>query len=57
MKRVEVLIPFHRSLTDTDQIVGDVITVSDEELNRIKAVNINMVAVIGEVKKRTKKDQ
>lgn len=57
MKRVEVLIPFHRSLTDTDQIVGDVITVSDEELNRIKAVNINMVSVIGEVKKRTKKDQ
>lgn len=57
MKRVEVLIPFHRKLTDTDQIVGDVITVSDEELNRIKTVNINMVSVIGEVKKRTKKNQ
>ena len=49
MLRVEVLIPFHRLETDTDQNHGDVIEVSSEELARIRAVNINMVSVLGEV--------
>ena len=48
MKRVRVEIPFHRLQTDTDQIHGDEIVVSDEELARIRAVNINMVSILGE---------
>lgn len=55
MLRVEVLIPFHRLETDTDHVPGDVIEVSEEELARIRAVNINMVAVLGEVEKKTTK--
>lgn len=55
--RVEVLIPFHRTETDTDCLVGDVIEVSEEELARIRAVNVNMVIVLEEKpkRKRTKK--
>lgn len=55
MLRVEVLISFHRLETDTDHVPGDVIEVSEEELARIRAVNINMVAVLGEVEKKTTK--
>lgn len=55
MLRVEVLIPFHRLETDTDHVPGDVIEVSKEELARIRAVNVNMVAVLGEVEKKTTK--
>jgi hypothetical protein len=49
MKRVRVEIPFHRLQTDTDHVHGDEIVVSDEELARIRAVNINMVSILGEV--------
>lgn len=49
MKRVEVLIPFRFSSDDADHVRGDILVVSDEELARIRAVNINMVSVIGEV--------
>lgn len=48
MKLVKVEIPFHRLETDTDQAHGDILTVSEEELARIRAVNINMVSVLGE---------
>ena len=48
MKLVKVEIPFHRSQTDTDQVHGDILTVSEEELARIQAVNINMVSILGE---------
>ena len=46
MLRVKVELPFHRNATDTDQVPGDVIDVSEEELARIRAVNINMVSVL-----------
>lgn len=49
MLLVRVEIPFHRKATDTDQSHGDEIVVSEEELARIRAVNINMVSVLGEV--------
>ena len=49
MLLVRVLIPFHRRETDTDQLPGDEIAVSLEELARIRAVNVNMVLVLGEV--------
>ena len=60
MKRVEVLIPFHNSDTKVDQVVGDVIEVSEEKLAKIRAININMVLVLEDVeepkaKKTTKK--
>jgi hypothetical protein len=48
MKRVLVYIPFHRKETDEDCKPGDEIVVSEEELARIRAVNVNMVAVLGE---------
>lgn len=48
MKRVQVYIPFHRKETDEDCKPGDEIVVSEEELARIRAVNVNMVAVLGE---------
>ena len=52
MKRVRVLIPFHMSATNTDHVPGDEIKVTDEQLAKIKAVNVNMVEVLGEVKEQ-----
>ena len=52
MKRVEVLIPFHCKATNKEYIKGDVIEVTDERLAEIKAVNVNMVLVLGEVVKK-----
>lgn len=49
MKRVEVLIPFHNSDTKVDQVVGDVFDVSEERLAEIRAINVNMVQVLGDV--------
>ena len=55
MKRVEVLIPFHNAETKKDQVVGDVIEVSDERLAEIREINVNMVLVLEEVKKTVTK--
>ena len=49
MKRVKVEIPFHMIATDTDHVLGDVIEVSEEQLARIRAVNVNMVSVLADV--------
>lgn len=49
MKRIEVLIPFHMIATNTDHNPGDIIEVSDEQLAKIRAVNINMVSVLADV--------
>ena len=49
MKRVEVLIPFHMIATNTDHKAGDIIEVSDAQLAKIKALNINMVSVLADV--------
>ena len=49
MKLVKVLIPFHMSATNTDHIPNDEIEVTDEQLAKIKAINVNMVEVLGEV--------
>lgn len=48
MKRCEVLIPFHMIATNTDHVPGDIIEVSEEQLAKIQAVNVNMVLVLGE---------
>jgi hypothetical protein len=55
MKRVKVLIPFQDKVTGKDHSADDVIEVSDERLAEIKAVNVNMVLVIGEVEPKPKK--
>ena len=49
MKKVEVLIPFHNKDTKKDQVVGDVIEVSEEKLAKIREINVNMVQVLGDV--------
>lgn len=57
MKRVEVLIPFHRGATNTDHVPGDVIEVSEEQFAKIQAVNVNMVLVLGDVEKKPKRSR
>lgn len=57
MKRCEVLVPFHMIATNTDYVPGDVIEVSDEQLAKIKAVNVNMVLVLGEVEAKPKRSR
>lgn len=52
MKRVEVLIPFHSKATNKDHIKGDIIEVTEEQLADIRAVNVNMVLVLGDVVKK-----
>ena len=49
MKSVKVLIPFHNKDTKVDQVPGDVINVSEERLEEIRAINVNMVLVLGDV--------
>ena len=49
--KVRVLVPFQSVATGKDQVVGDVIEVTAEQLAGIKAVNINMVEVVEEVEK------
>ena len=48
MKRVKVLIPFTDKVTGKDHNTDDIIEVSDERLAEIKAVNVNMVLVLGD---------
>jgi hypothetical protein len=52
MKRVRVLIPFHSRATNKDLEVDDIIEVTDEQLANIRAVNVNMVLVLGDVVKK-----
>ena len=49
MKLVEVLIPFHMNATNTDHKPGDTIEVSEVQLAKIRAVNVNMVSVIADI--------
>lgn len=55
MKRVKVLIPFTDKIAGKDRNADDIIEVSDERLAEIKAVNVNMVLVIGDVEPKPKK--
>jgi hypothetical protein len=52
MKRVKVLIPFHSQATNKDHVKDDVIEVTDEQLANIRAINVNMVLVLGDVSKK-----
>lgn len=60
--KCKVEIPFHLIATNTDHVPGDVIEVSEEQLAKIRAVNVNMVSVLDDGEqaekpkaKRTKK--
>lgn len=55
MKQVKVLIPFTDKVTGDVHKVNDEIELSDERIADIKAVNVNMLEIIGEVKKPKKK--
>ena len=55
MKLVKVLLPFHLKDTNTDHVAGDEIKVTDEQLAKIKAININMVKVLGEAEEEKPK--
>jgi hypothetical protein len=52
MLRVEVLIPFHSRATNKDHKKGDIIEITEKQLADIRAVNVNMVLVLGEVIKK-----
>ena len=54
MKRVKVLVPFHSKATGKDQIPGDIIDVTDEQLAAIRKVSVNMVLVLGEAEDKPK---
>lgn len=47
--KCKVEIPFHLIATNTDHKPGDIIEVSEEQLAKIRAVNVNMVSVLGDV--------
>ena len=55
MKLVKVLLPFRLKDTDTVHVVGDEIKLTDEQLARVKAININMVKVLGEAEEEKPK--
>ena len=55
MRQVKVLIPFTDKVTGKDHKANDIIEVSDQRLAEIKAVNVNMVLVIGNVEPKAKK--
>lgn len=57
MKRVKVEIPFHMIATNTDHVPGDVIEVSEEQLARIRAVNVNMVSVLADVEEKPEQEE
>lgn len=54
MMKVKVLIPFTDKITGKHYAADDIIEVSEERLAEIKAVSVNMVLVLGEVKKKAK---
>ena len=55
MKRCEVLIPFHLIATDTIHLPGDIIEVSEEQLDKILGIRKDMVSVLADVKPKIKK--
>ena len=54
MVRIKVEVPFYLIATETHLVPGDVIEVSEEQLEKIQAVDAKLVTVIGEVEKPKK---
>ena len=55
MKLVKVLIPFNDKVTGAAYKVNDEVELSDERIAEIKAINTNMLVVLGEAEKPKKK--
>lgn len=54
MMKVKVLVPFIDKVTGELHNADDIIEVSEERLAEIKAVNVNLVLVIGEAEEKPK---
>lgn len=54
MKRVKVLLPFYSKATGNFQEPGDIIEVTDEQLAKIRNINVNLVLVTEEVEEKPK---
>ena len=54
MKKVRVLIPFHSEVTGKDHVPDDIIELTDEQIEAVRAVNVNMVLVLGDAEEKPK---
>ena len=45
--RVKVLVPFHSKATGKYQVENDIIELSDEQLDDVRKINVNMVVLEG----------
>lgn len=54
MIKAKVLIPFYFFDKEQRCVPGDEIEITEEQLTKIKAINVNMVLVLGEVKPKKK---
>ena len=55
MNHCKVLIPFTLSDTKKDYVPDDLIELTDEQLARVRAINVNMVEVVRKVEEKPKK--
>ena len=55
MKRVRVLIPFKDGATGTVLEAGKEVELADETIAKAKAININMLLVLGEAEEKAPK--
>ena len=55
--KVRVLIPFHLSSANKDCVPGEVIEVTESQLAKIRAINVNMVEVVVEAEVNTAVDE
>lgn len=54
MKRVKVLLPFYCKATGEYQEPDDIIEVTEEQLAKIRSINVNMVLVLGDAEEKPK---
>ena len=55
MNLCRVLIPFTLSDTKKDYVPNDEIELTDEQLSRVRAINVNMVEVVSKVEEKPKR--
>ena len=55
--KVRVLIPFHLSSANKDCVPGEVIEVTESQLAKIRAINVNMVEVVVEAEENAAVDE
>lgn len=58
MKKVRVLVPFRDKVTGRSYEANDEIELTDERIEEVTKVNVNMILVLGEARKpRKRKDK